>query len=42
MKPGPWPSTIYVPESSVDINVHLRQGDLAYIKDGTRMNVSHL
>lgn len=40
MRPEPWPSTFYVPEFSVDVNFRLRQGDLAYMKDGTRMEVS--
>lgn len=40
MRPDPWPSTFDIPEFSVDVNFRLRQGDLAYMKDGTRMDVS--
>lgn len=40
MRPGPWPSAFDIPEFSVDVNFRLRQGDLAYMKDGTRMDVS--
>lgn len=40
MRPDPWPPAFDIPEFSVDVNFRLRQGDLAYMKDGTRMDVS--
>uniref|UniRef100_A0A3P8U843 Uncharacterized protein n=1 Tax=Amphiprion percula TaxID=161767 RepID=A0A3P8U843_AMPPE len=40
MRPDSWPSAFDIPEFSVDVNFRLRQGDLAYMKDGTRMDVS--
>lgn len=40
MRPDPWPSAFDIPDFSVDVNFRLRQGDLAYMKDGTRMDVS--
>lgn len=40
MRPDPWPSAFDIPEFSVDVHFRLRQGDLAYMKDGTRMDVS--
>ncbi|XP_040889361.1 uncharacterized protein LOC121178924 [Toxotes jaculatrix] len=36
----PWPSTFEVPYFSVDIEYRLRQGNLIYMRDGTRMSVS--
>lgn len=40
MRPDPWPSAFDIPEFFVDLNFRLRQGDFAYMKDGTRMDVS--
>ncbi|XP_036004676.1 sterile alpha motif domain-containing protein 3-like [Fundulus heteroclitus] len=40
MRRDPWPSAFDVPEFSVDVNFRLRQGDLIYMKAGTRMEVS--
>ncbi len=40
MRPDPWPSAFDIPDFSVDVNFRLRQGDLAYMKDGTRMDLS--
>lgn len=40
MRPDPWPPAFDIPEFSVDVNFRLRQGDLAYMKDGTRMDLS--
>uniref|UniRef100_A0A3B4WHJ5 Uncharacterized protein n=1 Tax=Seriola lalandi dorsalis TaxID=1841481 RepID=A0A3B4WHJ5_SERLL len=36
----PWPSTFEVPYFSVNIEYRLRQGNLIYMRDGTRMSVS--
>lgn len=36
----PWPSTFEVPYFSVHIEYRLRQGNLIYMRDGTRMSVS--
>lgn len=36
----PWPSTFEVPYFSVDVEYRLRQGNLIYMRDGTRMTVS--
>lgn len=35
-----WPEFFFIPNFSVDVNYRLRQGDLAYLKDGTRMTPS--
>lgn len=40
MRPDPWPSVFDIPDFSVDVNFRLRQGDLAYMKEGTRMDLS--
>uniref|UniRef100_A0A3B4V3G2 PB1 domain-containing protein n=1 Tax=Seriola dumerili TaxID=41447 RepID=A0A3B4V3G2_SERDU len=40
MRPDPWPSAFDIPDFSVDVNFRLRQGDLAYMQEGTRMDVS--
>lgn len=40
MRPDPWPSAFDIPDFSVDVNFRLRQGDLAFMKEGTRMVVS--
>lgn len=40
MRPDPWPPAFDIPEFSVDVNFRLKQGDLAYMKDGTRMDLS--
>ncbi|XP_041823986.1 uncharacterized protein LOC121628743 isoform X2 [Melanotaenia boesemani] len=36
----PWPSTFEVPYFSVDIEYRLRQGNLIYMRDGTRMSLT--
>ncbi|KAL4007959.1 hypothetical protein ACER0C_001811 [Sarotherodon galilaeus] len=35
-----WPDFFNIPNFSVDVEYRLRQGDLAFMKDGTRMTVS--
>ncbi|KAL3975122.1 hypothetical protein ACER0C_023748 [Sarotherodon galilaeus] len=35
-----WPDFCNIPNFSVDVEYRLRQGDLAFMKDGTRMTVS--
>ena len=39
MRQDLWPSAFDIPDFS-DVNFRLRQGDLIYMKDGTRMDVS--
>uniref|UniRef100_A0A3B4V1I8 Sterile alpha motif domain containing 3 n=1 Tax=Seriola dumerili TaxID=41447 RepID=A0A3B4V1I8_SERDU len=40
MRPDPWPSAFDIPDFSVDVNFRLRQGDLACMQEGIRMDVS--
>ncbi|CAL9684749.1 unnamed protein product [Knipowitschia caucasica] len=36
----PWPASFDIPNFSVDVNYRLRQGDLAFLRDGTRIDVT--
>ncbi|KAL2095546.1 hypothetical protein ACEWY4_007694 [Coilia grayii] len=40
LRQDPWPAEFEIPEFSVDINYRLRQGDLAYMKDGSLLKMS--
>lgn len=42
LREDPWPAEFEIPEFSVDINYRLRQGDLAYMKDGSLLKMSHV
>nr|XP_046235721.1 uncharacterized protein LOC124054096 [Scatophagus argus] len=40
LREDPWPAEFEIPEFPVDINYRLRQGDLAYMRDGSLLKMS--